>query len=235
VRNYQIYLCVFLLLGTGLTISAQKSLPVDSNRYSIELPAYWKTGNKVWRILNDKLPLICPEVKNKDLCGEQCNPALKFTLHTSPVSVIDYNYHPSSVVSTSNTQGDNYEFVTHYKFKSWLELRNAKGELLVQLILVDENEDWTCSHMAIMPSSIQQASSMPKLVRQRSGNTTVLVFDDRALNSGTIATPVSDQTNPDSYIQKHRKDLMPTERAIFDIIDGKFRALSADSSMAARK
>ncbi|HEY6064248.1 MAG TPA: hypothetical protein VIV35_11600, partial [Chitinophagaceae bacterium] len=62
--------CCFVLSVSCLARATGQRLPtVDSNKYRIDLPEYWKPGNRVWKILTDKLPLICDEIKNRELCG----------------------------------------------------------------------------------------------------------------------------------------------------------------------
>ena len=88
--------------------SSQESiLKINQDKYRINLPDYWGKGNKVWQILNDKLPLVCEELAGKDLCGDDCNP--KYTVDffmTVPV-ITDYSIskiNPAPGVSNSNTR-----------------------------------------------------------------------------------------------------------------------------------
>ena len=48
----------FIVFGLSETVCQHLSA-TDSGKYRINLPDYWKHGNKIWRILTDKLPLVC--------------------------------------------------------------------------------------------------------------------------------------------------------------------------------
>ncbi len=63
-----------VLFSASLTYGQRTLNETDDNKYSINLPSYWKKNSKAVRILGDKLPEICEELKDKELCGDDCNP-----------------------------------------------------------------------------------------------------------------------------------------------------------------
>src|SRR5690348_14843925 len=90
-----------LLFFNGIFISRSQSLAdLDSNKYRINLPAHWKPGNKIWKILSDKFPTVCDELKNKDLCGDQCNPRYTLELEILEPVVTEYDFYCTNVTST---------------------------------------------------------------------------------------------------------------------------------------
>src|SRR5215212_321346 len=91
------FILLIYLLGLSFISEAQTLASIDTGKYKIVLPDYWKRGNKIWQILNDKLPLVCPELKDKDLCGDNCNPAYYIGMEVSNVRV--YN---SFLVQSTN-------------------------------------------------------------------------------------------------------------------------------------
>jgi hypothetical protein len=84
-----IIICFVLSVSCMAEVTGQRLSTPDSNKYRIDLPSYWKPGNKVWKILIDKLPLVCAEIKDKEICGDDCNPAYSFEFEMSdPVILI---------------------------------------------------------------------------------------------------------------------------------------------------
>ena len=114
--------CYFFLFLISIISSGQSLSEIDSSKYKINLPDYWKPGNKIWRILNDKLPQVCEELKNKELCGDNCNPAYRIEFEMSEPIINDYYSNHISSGTTSQT----WEFVTVYRFTSSLLLVNKK-------------------------------------------------------------------------------------------------------------
>src|SRR5258705_1537851 len=108
---------IFFLLSSFLTYGQHLSA-TDTNKYSIHLPDYWRPGNKVWRILNDKLPLVCEELKEKELCGNDCHP--KYTIEFEMSEPIINDYQPNHI--SSGTTSQTWDFVTSYSFKCSLLL-----------------------------------------------------------------------------------------------------------------
>ncbi|MEQ1676594.1 MAG: hypothetical protein ABL876_07835, partial [Chitinophagaceae bacterium] len=84
-------LLMTLLSFTVFHAASQRDLSlIDENKYRINLPDYWARGNKVWQILDEKLPDICPELKGKELCGDNCNP--KYTIEFYITDPLVYEY-----------------------------------------------------------------------------------------------------------------------------------------------
>ncbi|HEV7782548.1 MAG TPA: hypothetical protein VGO58_14840 [Chitinophagaceae bacterium] len=159
------------LLLLSVCLSAQKkSLPVNERKYSINLPDYWGKGNKVWQVLIDKLPLVCEELKDKEVCGDDCNP--KYTVELYLTEPGDYEYYNKVVnpapytntrhlASTSvsanplnrNTpynpereyysrSGNTWKITTTYNFQAFLVLVDNNEKVLTKMVLIDTDELW---------------------------------------------------------------------------------------------
>ena len=203
--------CCFFLFFISIAVSGQSLSAVDSIKYSIHLPDYWKPGNKIWRILNDKLPQVCEELKGKQLCGDNCNPVYRIEFEMSEPIINDYYSSPISLGTISQT----WEFVTMYRFSSSFLLMNEKNELLTRFILVDTNEFWRVTHKAVLASSIP---SPPQKIYML--NNPGLTPADAQLQYRTGTAGQS----PYDYINKNKDKLSPTPRDMLGIIDEKIRS-----------
>ncbi|HEV7782442.1 MAG TPA: hypothetical protein VGO58_14305 [Chitinophagaceae bacterium] len=209
------------LLGLVFFLSAfsgaQNLATVDTGKYRINLPDYWKPGNKIWEILTDKLPMVCEELVNKELCGDRCNPRYSIEFEMSEPEILDY--YSNHISSGRNTQA--WEFVTLYRYSSALLLLNEKDELLTKLILVDKNEIWRVTNKAELPSYMPAA---PQRIYPVSSPT---MNPQNQLNEGIRQSQLQTGTtgqSPFAYINKNKDKLSPTRRDMLGIIDEKIRS-----------
>ncbi len=179
---------IHLLLLGGLlvtfSVQAQKNkTAVNENKYRINLPDYWGRGNKVWKVLIDRLPQICEELSGKDICGDDCQP--KYTVDfymTEPVVIDYYTQKKNPPLNTrtnlfikpgdprytdarfadytrpfSNSQNYNaWQVTSYYNFEFFLLLKDETGKILTRMILVDTTETWTTVHDINLTSSGSQ-------------------------------------------------------------------------------
>lgn len=176
----------FLLLVLANLISllsfSQRNLGhIDDDKYSINLPDYWGKGSKVWHNLIEKLPLLCEELKGKDLCGDKCNPAYTIDFYITEATIFDYtaikkfpalstntqlnakqelarmqnplDYHRYNANSISPASQNNWNITTNYGFQCFLLLRNNSGKLLTKIVLVDTNQVWSKQHLINLSSN----------------------------------------------------------------------------------
>ncbi|NOT51186.1 MAG: hypothetical protein HOP10_07905 [Chitinophagaceae bacterium] len=91
-----------LLLLSIAAIAQNKTLPLSENKYRINLPDYWGHGNKVWNILTEKLPLVSEELKDKEVCGDDCHPKYSIDFYITEPELTGYTrYKKPKAVSTS--------------------------------------------------------------------------------------------------------------------------------------
>ena len=203
--------CYIVLFFISVISSGQSLSVIDTSKYRINLPDYWKRGNKIWQILNDKLPLVCEELIGKELCGDNCN--AKYSIEFEMSEPLIYDYYSNHISSGKTTE--TWEFVTMYSFTSSLLLVNEKNELLTRFILVDTNEMWKVTHKA------QLASYTPPPPQQiyMLNNPGLVPGDPQLWNrSGT------EGQSPYAYITKNKDNLAPTRRDMLGIIDEKIRS-----------
>lgn len=176
----------FLLLILANLISlfsiSQRNLGhIDNEKYRINLPDYWGKGNKVWHNLIEKLPLLCEELKGKDLCGDKCNPAYTIDFYITEAIIFDYtavkkfpalstntqlnarqelarmqnplDYQRYNANSISTAGQNNWNITTNYGFQCFLLLRNNSGKLLTKIVLVDTNQVWSKQHLINLSSN----------------------------------------------------------------------------------
>lgn len=199
-------LSLSLLLFISISSSGQRLSDIDTNKYSIHLPSYWKPGNKIWEILTDKFPIVCEELKDKELCGDHCNP--KYTIEFDMSEPVIYNYYSSHISSGPATES--WQFYTVYSFSASLLLFNEKDKLLTQFILVDSTEKWTVAHRA------ELASYLPS-------KTPIMYVQNGQVYQSARTSGTSGQT-PFSYINNNKEKLSPTQRDMLSVVDEKIRS-----------
>ena len=220
-RNYTLYFLSFLLLHS-VPFYSQSLSTIDTGKYRINLPAHFKPGNKAWRILDEKLPLVCEELKNKELCGDNCNPAYTIDFTMSAPVVLDYY--------AQRISGTNYDIITLYTFECFLLLKNNSGEIITRIVLVDTNDVFKITNKASIaeflvpppPNKIslqKNASGQPEVVVAANLNNppTTSVFRSDG-SYGGIETPYS-------YINKNKEKLAPREKDQLAVIGQRIIAL----------
>ena len=212
---------LFLLFATSI-YGKDPNLPRDTNKYRINLPDHWKPGNKVWQILNDKLPLVCTELKDKDLCGDNCKPIYTVDFEMTDPTVLDY--YPKRIANNK------YEIITLYSFQSNLYIRNRKGEIVTRIIIVDTNEVFNVKHPAIINEFAEASVPKRMYIKKVSAIQTEAVLQEvgqQPSNSGYSNNRTAADT-PYSYINKNKEKLVPRTKDLYEVIDRKFRALDDD-------
>lgn len=220
--------CFFLFLY-GLTETTGQRLPnVDSTKFRIELPEYWKPGNRVWKILTDKLPLVCNEIKDKELCGDHCNPLYTFHFEMSDPVIFEYIPNHISSIYTHNQYvkpTENWEIQTRFGFECSLLLRNEKGELITRFILVDTNEVWSVANRVTLASYSPPPIPANSSRRNRGSRyATTLEPEPIIQNQSVIPQFGQEGETPYSYINRNREKLTPTYRDMIVIVDRKINS-----------
>jgi hypothetical protein len=218
-------LCFFLSVFCLSKTEGQRILPVDSNKYRIDIPDYWKPGNRVWKILTDKLPLVCNEIKDKELCGDNCNPL--FTLEFEMTEPIIFEYFPNHISSSyTNNQfvkpNETWDIQTLYGFECSLLLRNEQGILITRFILVDTNEVWRVTNRVTLASYSPPQIPINNTLRTKSRR-------NGSIEPATVIQPIitelgSEGETPYSYINRNRERLVPTIRDMYAIADMKINS-----------
>jgi hypothetical protein len=208
----------FLLTATAFT---QKITAINEDKYRINLPDYWKPGNKVWQILTDKLPQVCEELKDKDLCGDNCNP--KYTIEFEMSEPYIYDYRANTI--SSGTPTSSYNFVTTYSFECSLLLFDEKDKLITKIILVGSDENWTVTHRAELRSFVPAvAPSRLRLGPYPTSQTMASAINQQAQSYMSTAGATQGET-PYSYIKDHVENLFPAQKDMLMVVDNKIRNL----------
>lgn len=208
-----------ITLTSGFNPGAQTLADVDTNKYTIRLPGYWKPGNRIWKILTEKLPLVCEEIRDKELCGDNCNPRYTIELEIFEPLATNYDYYCTNLTSTGPVR--NWVFLTYYNFQSSFLLLNEKRELITRFILVDTSETWMArknESFRLQPEVTYRAS------RFAAGYSTYSLI--RAQNPVAPIPQIRyrDTINPAAYINQNRHALLPSDLELFAIIDKKIRS-----------
>jgi hypothetical protein len=214
-----------LSLITGLflfTLTAPaQSKQFKENKYRLHLPDKWKPGNKVWKKLSDKLPEVCEELKDKDLCGDDCNSRYTVEFYMSAPQIEDYGSYLISPNPTGNPPTETWEFVTYYRFQCYLLLYDNKSEeLLTKVIVVDTNEVWTIRNRETIQTYAPPSPAMLRSLPINSqGGSSIALFPNY------IPPPPQRVQTPFSYINKNSEKLAPQEKDLLFVVDDKFKSL----------
>ncbi|MEO7923779.1 MAG: hypothetical protein ABIR30_08870 [Chitinophagaceae bacterium] len=207
----------------------QRLSSLDTNKYRINLPDYWKPGNKVWQILVDKLPHVCDELKDKELCGDNCNPRYFIEFEMSPPAVFSHSYNHISADYTNTVYKkptDSWDFNTHYSFECYLLLFDEKDKLLTKFIVVDSMEEWTVTHRVTLAAYAPPPTQMLPVRRNwASRNASSISSTDYALsNQANFPAVGQEGQTPFSYINANSDRLWPTNKDLFLVVDRKFNS-----------
>jgi hypothetical protein len=206
--------------------TGQRILPVDTNKYRINLPEYWKPGNRVWKILTDKLPLVCSEIKDKELCGDHCNPLYTLEFEMSDPVIFEYFSNHISSIYTNNQfvkPSETWEIQTLYGFECSLLLRNEKGVLITRFILVDTNEIWRVANRVTLASYAPPPMPVNSTRRTRGSRNSGSV-DSEPYTPAVISQFSQEGETPYSYINRNREKLAPAYRDMIAVVDRKINS-----------
>lgn len=218
-KRFSFLLSLFFLLNAGAF--SQKASSPDENKYRINLPDFWKPGNKVWQILTNKLPVVCEELADKDICGDHCNPKYTIEFQMSEPYIYDYRANPISSGPTTRS----YNFVTSYSFECSLLLFDEKDKLITKIILVDANETWTVTNRAELRSYVPPPPVRPRFPNNPSSQGMVtIVAQQNPANWMTSYNDSQGQT-PYSYINDNMERLSPGRKDMLMVVDHKLRNL----------
>src|SRR6185436_3318183 len=163
-----------------------------------------------WKILTDKLPLVCNEIRDKELCGDHCNPF--YTVEFEMSGPVIFDYLPNHISSTyTNNQfvkpSETWEIQTLYGFECSLLLRNEKGVLITRFILVDTNEVWRIAKRVILASYAPPPVPVNNARKRMSNRNAV---DAEPAYLPIIPQAAQEGETPYSYINRNREKLTPT-------------------------
>ena len=211
----RIFTLLLLFVSFQFQSNAQKTRSIDTTKYRINLPEYWKPGNKVWRILNNNLPKVCLELANKDLCGDNCQAGYTVDFEVTEPIILDYY--------SNKISGNRHEIITLYTFQSNLFVRNKDGVITSHIILADTNEVFRLKNTAYINDVISPPTP-PKfrLTKNQAGQPEMIMLDQRDPSLGSRLTGGE---SPYNYINKNKDKLGPTLTDLYRVIDQKIRSL----------
>ena len=195
-----------LLLSIAVNTNAQTLSSIDTNKYRLDLPDYWKAGSKVWRILSDKLPLVCEEIRDKDLCGDDCNPKYRIELFLSDPEIVDFT---SSRLSNDRNK-ETWQHMTYYAFECTLVLFDENQKPLTRFIVVGKDEVWKLVNNT---SSYAPAQPVPmKMIVSNNPRQEILVSQPRETPRGG-SSPLN-----------QKRIFFPLEKDLFLVVDNKIKS-----------
>jgi len=223
----KILFCFAICTGSLMVTEGQHLSSVDTGKFRINLPPYWKAGNKVWEILVDKLPLVCEELKDKELCGNDCNPRYSIEFEMSPPVIFSYTSNHISSDYTNNQYrkpSEVWDFNAHYSFECYLLLLDDKNKLLTKFVLVDSTEEWTVTFRETLRSYAPPPPQMQALRRNWASRNGTVIDNGPSFQSIVPAMAQEGQT-PYSFINSNKDKLWPTNNDMFLVVDRKIKSL----------
>jgi hypothetical protein len=174
--------------------------------------------------LNDKLPLVCEELKDKQLCGDDCNPKYIVAFEMTRPVIND------SYFAKVKTPGERESWKSlpgrNYNFQASLLLQDNNGIVLTRFIIVDTNEVWmlyTKNAGKLQAKIISQDIAQPATASASSSS------QPFAFNSGDNRRdplPIYSQRDYIIYEPADDADIkeVPTLTDLFIIFDRKIKA-----------
>lgn len=222
----KILLCITLWTGCLPASQGQRLSSVDTGKFRINLPNYWKSGNKIWEILSDKLPLVCGVLKDKELCGDDCNPRYSIEFEMTPPVIFSYssNHVSSDYTNThSRKPSEVWDFKAHYSFECYLLLLDDKNNLLTKFVLVDNSEEWIVTFRETLRSYAPPPPQV-QVFRRNSASRSGSVIDNNQAFQAVLPTVGQEGQTPYSYINSNKDKLSPTNNDMFLIVDRKIKS-----------
>jgi hypothetical protein len=136
----KIFILPLIIICFFTTFSfAQKHPNRDTGKYNIHLPGYWKPGDPVWKVLADKLPVVCEKLKGKEFCSGDCDPEYSIEFAMSDPTV--YSYEKGKFQLSENLPPYPFDCQT-FSFECSLLLMNKKNDIIEKFEVIDSNEVW---------------------------------------------------------------------------------------------
>ncbi len=220
---------IFLLLVIScisLTTTAQQtSEKIDTNKYRINLPDYWEKGNKVWKVLNDRLPAICEELINKDLCGDDCNPKYSIELYITEPYIQEFRYSKVFPKPKTRTVYQSYTPFHTGTFGPGDPRANFPNFLAPAETNRTDNADnsWQFITSYSFDCYLLLVENKEKVL------TRIVLVDTNEVWERFIPEDYAKTRNiknPDTFIDEHKELLVPRLHELFAIIDKKILALN---------
>ena len=198
-----------------------RTLPISENKYRINLPDYWRNGHKVWKTLADKLPLTCEELKDKELCGDDCNPKYTVELYiTEPANfAYDFRYiQPPAYtgtrhlgrISTRERTSDRIDPGAYYNPERAYYSRNSNNWEITTtydfqgfLILLDENDKVLVKLVLVDTNEVWKLTQAVNMTGRMDFTT----------------------LTPQAYVNEHKEKFQPTLYHLLEIIEEKILSL----------
>lgn len=217
-----LFLTATLLLLIFIGAAQNKKLPLNENKYRINLPDYWEKGNKIWEILTDKLPLVCEELKDKDLCGDNCNPKYIIEFYMTDPELIGYNRYKKQQSNSTNTR----VLLTKFPNLSLVPNSNTPPRdpyLYDQNPKTEHPEEWQMFGEYVFQCFLLLRDDSKKLL------TRIILVDTNEVWISEYKHKASESQfssdNPDVFFEKNKDKFVPSKLDLFAIVDQKIHDL----------
>ena len=212
-------LLFFLLIGvTGFAGMSQKTARINPDKYRINFPPFWKPRPKAMRTLIDRLPGVCEELKDKDICGDDCRPKYTLEFYMSEPVIADFRANPIA----SGYQTRSYNIVTSYAFECALVLFDENDRLIKRVNLVNLDQTWTVTHRAELQNGTSTFQN-----RQVTGISNPVQPGVAIVYNlpGMYAPAGRPAQTPYSYIREHEAELYPTRADMLNVVENMMKEL----------
>jgi len=216
-RVYLISACVVFLYfaSAGQQTNTKK---FNETKYRIDLPDFWGKGNKAWKVLTEKLPVICEELQDKDLCGDDCSPKYTVRLYITGPEITGYSLYKVKQNASTETRHlvrslPNTSFVsptlqpqapTGYPLNNGPQMETftiaSDYQFSCYLLLLDEKESVITKMILVDTNEVWHSDYRGK---------------DRNISV----------QNSDAFFEKNKGQMTPDKNELFAIVDKKILAL----------
>jgi hypothetical protein len=199
-----------------------KSKKINENKFRINLPDYWGYGNKVWQILTEKLPLVCEELKDKDICGDNCNPKYTIDFYITEPELVGYTRYKKLQMPSTNTRNLAHNMMPGILLSNPAYRYNIQPEYYSSAAHNWPDEKWEITGEYVFQCFL--------LLKDDTGGiiTKLILVDTNEVWSSTYKgerpSNFSSQ-NPDVFFEENKDNFMPVKFELLAIVDKKILSL----------
>jgi hypothetical protein len=201
---------------TSVVFSQKTLKDTDENKYRINLPEYWGKGYKYLRILNTILSEQVDVLKDKELCGDECNTGYRVEVYITNPKMEEYRYSKVLQWANTNTRG-----LTNNRRLVNLETGQYEPSLNNYAPVNNSQDRWQFRGLYSFNCYLLVIDKDDKITHKL-----ILVSDDELWDKKMITDlSLHTQLTPAAYLEANYEKLYPADFEVYSIIENKILAL----------
>lgn len=205
------------------------SQTVSPNKYRIDLPQNLNFSKGFTTRLIDILPILSSKLKNKDVCGDDCNSLYHVSIEISQFKNLgqDYQLASTSLSQFANSSYETYAVYSHFSFESSLIIDSA-GVIVERIQVVDTSEQWSANFSEKIRIADKDNPHVNN-IKIKQNATLPVDINTSIYNNNLSATALQNnstaETSPISYLYNNRIRYTVESKHLIDVIEKKINSL----------